>query len=164
MFYFHAPLAGVGLMNGALFLFATQTVAMSSQCFGQVQEAEFDAKMKRTINRPMASKRISSKHACFLGTGLMLSSIATYHMFAPFTWVISNAIWFSYLTVYLPMKQRSEHNTLIGALIGAMPPFLGTFAQTSNLFDPATWLLAGYIFTWQYPHFYGILYDHKDDY
>ena len=29
MFYFHAPLAGVGLLNSALFLFATQTIAMS---------------------------------------------------------------------------------------------------------------------------------------
>lgn len=29
-FYFYAPLAGVGLMESALFMFATQTVAMSS--------------------------------------------------------------------------------------------------------------------------------------
>ena len=30
--------------------------------------------------------------------------------------------------------------------------------------DPATLLLASYIFTWQFPHFYGILYEHKEDY
>ena len=30
MFYYHAPLAGIGLMNGALFLFATQTVAWAA--------------------------------------------------------------------------------------------------------------------------------------
>ena len=30
MFYFHAPLAGMGVMNSSLFLFATQTIAMSS--------------------------------------------------------------------------------------------------------------------------------------
>ena len=34
MFYFHAPLAGVGLIEGAAFLFATQTIAMSTQTFG----------------------------------------------------------------------------------------------------------------------------------
>ena len=34
MFYFHAPLAGVGFANSAIFLFATQTIAMSTQCFG----------------------------------------------------------------------------------------------------------------------------------
>jgi len=54
MFYFHAPLIGVGLANSALFLFATQAIAMSTQCFGQVKEAEYDAKMARTKNRPMA--------------------------------------------------------------------------------------------------------------
>jgi heme O synthase-like polyprenyltransferase len=29
---------------------------------------------------------------------------------------------------------------------------------------PETLLLAGYIFSWQFPHFYGILYENKDDY
>jgi len=62
------------------------------------------------------------------------------------------------------MKQKSEYNTLVGAIVGAMPPFIGTFAQTGTLLDPTTWLLASYIFTWQFPHFYGILYEHKDDY
>ena len=137
---------------------------MSSQCFGQVKEAEQDAKMSRTKNRPMAKERISSKHACFLGTGLTVGSLLAFHAFEPFTWVISNAIWFSYLTIYLPMKQKSEYNTLVGAVVGALPPFIGTFAQTGTILDPTTWLLAGYIFTWQFPHFYGILYEHKDDY
>ena len=104
--------------------------------------------MARTKNRPMAAGRISSKHACFLGTGLFVSSLLAFHTFEPFTWVISNAIWFSYLTVYLPMKQRSEYNTLVGAIVGAMPPFIGTFAQLGTLADPTSWLLAAYIFTW----------------
>ena len=112
----------------------------------------------------MAKGRISSKEACFIGTGLTVSSLAAFHAFQPFTWVISNSIWFSYLTIYLPMKQKSEYNTLVGAIVGAMPPFIGTFAQTGTLLDPTTWLLASYIFTWQFPHFYGILYEHKDDY
>lgn len=62
------------------------------------------------------------------------------------------------------MKQRSHHNTLVGAVVGALPPFIGTFAQTGMLLDPATMLLASYIFTWQFPHFYGILYENKEDY
>ena len=82
----------------------------------------------------------------------------------PFTWVVSNAVWFSYLAVYLPMKRTSEYNTLVGAIVGATPPFIGTFAHTGTLLDPATLLLSAYIFTWQFPHFYGILYEHKDDY
>ena len=87
-----------------------------------------------------------------------------FHAFQPFTWVVSNAVWFGYLAAYLPMKQKSEYNTLVGAIVGALPPFIGTFAHLGTLLDPATFLLAGYIFTWQFPHFYGILYEHKDDY
>jgi hypothetical protein len=30
MFYFYAPLSGVGAFNSAMFIFATQSVAMSS--------------------------------------------------------------------------------------------------------------------------------------
>lgn len=120
--------------------------------------------MARTKNRPMAQGRISNKHACFIGTTLTVSSLAAFHAFEPFTWVVSSTVWFSYLLIYLPMKRQSEYNTLVGAIVGALPPFIGTFAQTGMLLDPATMLLAGYIFTWQFPHFYGILYENKDDY
>ena len=87
-----------------------------------------------------------------------------YQPFASYTFLISNAVWFSYLCVYLPMKQRSSANTLVGAIVGALPPFIGTFAQTGCLFDIPTLLLASYVFSWQFPHFYGILYENKDDY
>ena len=93
-----------------------------------------------------------------------MSSLVAYHAFEPFTWVISNTVWFSYLVVYLPMKQKSEYNTLVGAIVGALPPLIGTFAQIGSVFDPATLLLSGYIFSWQFPQFYGILYEHKEDY
>ena len=60
MFYYYAPLAGVGVFNSALFVYATQTVAMSSQCFGQVAEAHQDSLMVRTKNRPMVQKRFTA--------------------------------------------------------------------------------------------------------
>lgn len=45
-----------------------------------------------------------------------------------------------------------------------MTPILGTMAQTGSLFTPETMLLSAFIFSWQYPHFYGILYENKEDY
>ena len=99
-----------------------------------------------------------------LGTGLTISSIVAYHAFTPLTWVISSTVWLSYITCYIPMKRISDQNTLVGAIVGALPPFIGTFAQTGALFDPATLLLSAYIFSWQFPHFFGILYEHKEDY
>lgn len=87
-----------------------------------------------------------------------------YNSFVPYTFLISNAVWFSYLCVYLPMKQKSSFNTVAGAVVGALPPFIGTFAQTGAIFDIPTLILASYIFSWQFPHFYGILYENREDY
>ena len=89
MFFFYAPLASVGALNSLAFIFATQAVAMSTQCFGQVVEAEKDAIMQRTKNRPIPKSIISSKHGCWIGTGLTLASIMTYTMFNPYTWLVS---------------------------------------------------------------------------
>ena len=148
MFYFYAPLTGVGIIPSLTFLFATQTIAMSTQCFGQVKEAEQDALMTRTKNRPIPKGSISSKHGCFIGTGLSVVSLMAYSTFAPYTWVVSNGIWFSYLCMYLPMKQTSTSNTFLGAIIGALPPLIGTMAQTGSLMSPETLLLSTYIFSW----------------
>jgi heme O synthase-like polyprenyltransferase len=84
--------------------------------------------MMRTHNRPVAQGRISHKQGCLVGTGLFVSSIAAYHLFMPFTWAVSCSVWFTYLCVYIPMKRTSEYNTLAGAVVGAIPPFIGTFA------------------------------------
>eukprot|EP00347_Sterkiella_histriomuscorum_P010315 403376775 len=164
MFFFHAPIAGVGLIPSLTFLFATQTIAMSTQAFGQVKEAERDALMIRTHNRPIPKETISSKHGCFIGTGLSVASFLAYLPFAPYTWMVSNTVWFSYLQIYLPMKQYSAWNTFFGAIVGALPPLIGTMAQLGTPFSVETMLLSAYIFSWQFPHFYGILYENKDDY
>lgn len=137
---------------------------MSTQAFGQVKEADKDAIMVRTHNRPIPKGTISSKNGCFIGTGLSVASLMAYTTFAPYTWIVSNTVWFSYLQVYLPMKQTSAWNTFVGAIVGALPPLIGTMAQLGTPFSIETMLLSAYIFSWQFPHFYGILYENKQDY
>ena len=61
MFYYFAPLQGVGLLSSATFLLGTQAIAMSSQVFGQVAEAYQDSRMKRTQQRPMVQNKFTSK-------------------------------------------------------------------------------------------------------
>lgn len=84
--------------------------------------------MARTKNRPMVLGKFTNKQGCMIGTGLTVSSIAAYHMFEPCTFLVSSSVWFSYLLIYLPMKRKSSNNTLVGAVVGAMPPFIGTYA------------------------------------
>ena len=128
MFYYYAPIASVGFLPSLTFLFATQTIAMSSQCFGQIVEADKDASMVRTRNRPIPKQAIGLKAGCFIGTGLSVASFMAYSTFAPYTWLISNGIWFSYLCIYIPMKQTSSWNTFVGAIVGSLPPLIGTMA------------------------------------
>src|SRR3569833_4717519 len=104
--------------------------------------------MIRTRHRPMPKKTKTAKTGCYIGTGLSLASIFTYTMFSPYTWLISNTIWFSYLCIYIPMKQTSPKNTFVGAIVGSLPPFIGTMAQTGTLFNLETLLLSAYIFSW----------------
>lgn len=148
-----------------VFLCATQLITMSSQAYNQVVEGEFDKKMRRTQNRPVARNIISKQTGGLISAGLALSSCAIYTQLAnPGTLLVASTIWIGYCLVYTPLKRISVHNTAIGAIIGALPPFIGTWAALGTLFTPETMLLSAYIFSWQYPHFYGILYENRYDY
>lgn len=148
-----------------MFLVGTQLITMSSQAYNQVVEGEFDSKMRRTQNRPIARNIISKQTGGLISAGLALSSFGIYMQLAnPGVILVANTIWVGYCLVYTPMKRVSVHNTLVGAVIGALPPFIGTWGQLGTLFTPETVLLSAYIFSWQYPHFYGILYENRYDY
>jgi heme O synthase-like polyprenyltransferase len=84
--------------------------------------------MKRTMNRPMVLKKFTPQTGCMIGSGLTIASLLAYQSFVPYTFIISSSVWFSYLCIYLPMKQNSSYNTLAGAVIGALPPMIGSFA------------------------------------
>lgn len=100
-----------------------------------------------------------------ISASLALGSLAFYMQLAnPGTILVANTIWIGYCLVYTPLKRVSVHNTLVGAIIGALPPFIGTYAQLGTLLSPEAFLLSAYIFSWQYPHFYGILYENRFDY
>lgn len=127
-------------------------------------EVNHDSKMVRTRNRPIPKGSIPEHTGVFLAATLSGSSMLMLSQFQPYTIVISNSVWILYTSCYIPMKKRSIYNTLVGAVVGALPPFIGSFAQAGTLMTPDVWLLALYIFSWQYPHFYGILYNNRQDY
>lgn len=66
--------------------------------------------------------------------------------------------------MYTPLKRISTFNTFFGAIVGAIPPFIGSFAVEGTLLTVEPLLLSVYIFAWQFPHFYGILYQNREDY
>lgn len=149
----------------SLFLMGTQTIAMSSQAMNQAIESQIDKKMNRTLNRPVPSGRISKNQAEFISWSLLALSNAI--LIPNFGWesaAVANAVFSSYILVYTPLKRSSESNTHWGAAVGAAVPYLGWMAG-GGAFTSLTPLMLGlFIFSWQYPHFYGILWTYKDDY
>jgi protoheme IX farnesyltransferase len=68
-----------------------------------------------------------------------------------------------YVFLYTPLKRRTPGNTLIGALVGALPPLIGWVAARGTL-APGAWILAGILFLWQIPHFLALAWLYRDDY
>jgi len=139
-------------------------MASGTSALNQWYEADSDAKMRRTRNRPIAAGRMKRSHGFVFG--VLLSA-------AGFTelWLGANALTaalglftlLSYLVVYTPLKRRSPACTTVGALPGAMPPLIG-YAAASGHLDAGALALFLILFVWQFPHFYAIAWMYRDDY
>jgi heme O synthase-like polyprenyltransferase len=127
-------------------------------------EKLYDKQMKRTEKRPLPKQRISDQTAWIVSGSLWAGSILAYYSSFPHAILFSNSILFLYILGYTPLKRVSNLSMHIGAVVGALPALLGSYAATGVLMLEPSLLLAAYIFLWQYPHFYGILYQNKDDY
>jgi len=152
------------LLDYCLFGLGTMSISMTTQVLNQLWEKIHDKEMKRTMKRPLPKQRMSDKTALIIAISLWSSSTILYSLTCPSAILFSNFILALYIFGYTPMKRVSNLSMHLGALVGALPALLGSFAATNILFLNEALLLAGYIFSWQYPHFYGILYQNKEDY
>jgi protoheme IX farnesyltransferase len=69
----------------------------------------------------------------------------------------------AYVLAYTPMKQRSHHALLVGAVPGAIPPLLGWTAATGRI-ESAGLILFSVLFLWQVPHFLAIALFRREEY
>ena len=56
-----------------------------------------------------------------------------------------------YAGIYTRSKRQSILNTWLGSLVGGIPPLMGWAASCSYL-HPGAWILAGILYSWQFPH------------
>jgi heme o synthase len=68
-----------------------------------------------------------------------------------------------YILVYTPLKSRTPHCTLVGAVCGAIPPMMGWTGAAGTL-GVGAWALGGLLFFWQIPHFLALAWLYRDDY
>ena len=145
-------------------LLGTVFVASGAATLNQLIEVQYDAQMRRTARRPLASGRIARPHALWFGIllsvfGVVYLAIST----NAFASLLATLTLLSYLFLYTPLKRITPLCTLVGAVPGAAPPLIGWTAACGHL-DAAAWVLFAIVFLWQFPHFMSIAWMYREDY
>ncbi len=149
--------AGIAV-SGILCLVAASSV------LNQVWEAGRDARMRRTVGRPLASGRVSRVEGLSFGLILaVLGGFVLWNWVNVLTSVSAVLTMLCYVLMYTPLKPLTAFCTTVGAVPGAMPAVLGWFAAGGNPGAEALALFAVF-FVWQFPHFLAIGWIYRSDY
>lgn len=149
----------LGVLVGGMF------IVFAANGLNQIIEKENDGKMSRTSNRPIVEGRISVRDArvfCwitgFVGIFTLIAVGASF-----LSVLLGGLSLVIYVFVYTPMKQVSPIAVMIGAIPGALPPWIGYAAIVPRL-DELGLILFLVQFFWQFPHFWAIAWMLHDDY
>jgi protoheme IX farnesyltransferase len=139
--------------------------AGAAGALNQWYEADLDAKMKRTANRPIPSGRLDRQTALHFAVGLgffsvILMELATNWLAAV---LLASSILFYVLIYTVWLKRRTAQNIVIGGAAGAFPPLIGWVAATGRI-DLLPALLFAIIFLWTPPHFWALSLFVRSDY
>ena len=152
------------LIKLGLTLLGTGLLAAGAAILNQYLERDHDARMERTARRPLPSGAISAEAALLLGGACSVVGLLALAAWVNLLVAVLGAVTLvTYLFIYTPLKRKSEWNTIIGAIPGALPPLMGWAAARGEV-DPLGWTMFGILFFWQVPHFMAIAWMYCDDY
>ena len=142
----------------------TALLACGAAALNQLSEREYDAKMRRTEDRPLPSGRLQPDTVLIFGGACSMAGLVYLagavnlltSLLGVFTLV-------SYLFIYTPLKRKTWLNTAVGAVPGALPPLMGWTAVRNELTGEG-WALFAILFFWQIPHFLAIAWIYREDY
>ena len=128
-------------------------------------DADIDAVMRRTRNRPVPAGRVEPGEALSIGLALSGFSVMLLGLAANWTAAVLLAFTiFFYAVVYtMWLKRRTPQNIVIGGLAGALPPLVGWVAATGS-FAWVPVLMVLLIFMWTPPHFWALALFVRGDY
>jgi heme o synthase len=136
----------------------------ASVTINQIIEKDLDRLMKRTLNRPLPTGRITVNEATAFAILCLLVSLVLLWVFTnPLTVALSFVSMVLYSFVYTPLKRVGPIAVFVGAIPGALPPLLGWVAATGAISYEAL-IIFGIQFIWQFPHFWAIAWVSDDDY
>jgi protoheme IX farnesyltransferase len=156
-----------GGIHPALGVIAILSIAVGAGASGALNmwwDADIDARMSRTADRPIPRGRVTPEEA--LGFGVVLSVLSvltlaiTVNLAAGALLALTIAFYVFVYTMWL--KRTTPQNIVIGGAAGAFPPMIGWAAVTGSVSLESVVLFL-IIFMWTPPHFWALaLYRCKD--
>ena len=165
---FVGMLVAPGGINPVIGLVAIACIAIGAGASGALNmwyDADIDAVMSRTRNRPIPAGRISREEA--LAFGMVLSVFSVMLLGLATNWVAGGFLAFTiffYAVIYtMWLKRSTPQNIVIGGAAGAFPPMVGWAAVTGTL-SWESFALFLIIFLWTPPHFWALALYKQGDY
>ena len=139
--------------------------AGASAALNMWYDADIDAIMQRTKDRPVPSGRVSKQAA--LTFGLWVSGLSVMAMAVMINYLSAALLAFTiffYVVVYtMFLKRSTAQNIVIGGAAGALPPVIGWAAAAGSIgIEPLIYFAI--IFFWTPPHFWALALIKNDDY
>ncbi|MCW5721824.1 MAG: heme o synthase [Devosia sp.] len=161
-------LVAPGGINPVVGFIAIVCIAIGGGASGALNmwyDADIDAIMSRTINRPIPAGRVTPGEA--LAFGLVLSVFSVTLLGLATNWVAGGFLAFTiffYAVVYtMWLKRSTPQNIVIGGAAGAFPPMIGWAAVTGTI-TIESFVLFLIVFLWTPPHFWALALYKQGDY
>ncbi|MCD1632795.1 heme o synthase [Martelella mediterranea] len=149
-----------GSINPVMGAIAILCIAIGAGAAGALNmwyDADIDAVMSRTANRPIPAGRIGREEALAFGIALACFSVATLGLAV--NWFAAGFLAFTifYYAVFYTMwlKRATPQNIVIGGAAGAFPPMVGWAAVTGSISLDSI-ILFSITFLWTPPHFWAL--------
>ena len=128
-------------------------------------DADIDAIMKRTVNRPIPSGRVSAEAALQVGLWLSVLSVVMLGLFGNYlaAGLLAFTIFFYAVIYSMWLKRSTPQNIVIGGAAGAFPPMIGWAIATGSVSIESV-LMFALIFMWTPPHFWALSLFMNEDY
>jgi heme o synthase len=160
--------AASGDLHPWLALVALLAIAVGAGASGALNmwyDADIDAVMARTANRPVPRGAILPGEALGFGLALAAGSVLVLGLLVN---VVAGALLaftiFFYAVIYtMWLKRSTPQNIVIGGAAGAFPPMIGWAAATGSV-SLASIALFLIIFMWTPPHFWALALFREGDY
>jgi protoheme IX farnesyltransferase len=129
-------------------------LAFAACALNEAQEHKLDAQMERTRRRPIPSGKISPLAATVWAVALATIALAGLGLLGG--WLTAGlgalaVLWYNGFYTY--MKRRSSLASVLGSVIGAIPPAIGWVAAGGHIDGPIL-SLSFFLLMWQVPHFW----------